>query len=176
MKDKFNFSKIEDQQKFQKLPEDKRERFINEAQSDAVTIDKMVENQQAKDYASATRIIEARKNWKQGHLGVTKEDHLAIGSTPDIELMKNPEKTLGELWSIEKISGKLHGLVKFLEKARKEYKEKGTYHPDAHWAEDDILYAKNELKSTISYLKSIKKLPKEFENIEIQDLEGDPKG
>lgn len=175
MKEKLDFSKIEDQQRFTKLSENERGKIIDEAHENAIAVDKMVRNHQATNYESAARISEARKNWKRGHLGVTKEDHLAIGSTPETELSKNPGKTLGELWSIEKISEKLQGLVEFLEKARKEYGEKGPYHPDSHWAKDDILYAKGELRNSISYLKFIEKLPKEFENFEIQDLKEDPK-
>ena len=50
---------------------------------------------------------QARKHWQNGHFGVTADDHWAIGGSPETELRRNPGKTLGELWSIEKILEKL---------------------------------------------------------------------
>ncbi len=120
------------------------------------------------------RMEKARKHWQSGHLGVTADDHRAVGGSPETELRQNPGKTLGELWSMEKILEKLESDVAFLEKARQEYKEKGQYHPDIHWSRDDILSAKEGLRATISYLKSIGKLPEEFENFEVEDLASDP--
>ncbi len=173
MPEKFDFSKIEDQKKFEKLPQDKQKKIIEETQEEAIEIKKMLEQRKEMDYASAARQIEARKHWQNGHLGVTAEDHLAFGGSPDYELMRNPGKTLGELWGMEEILEKLKSLVNFLGEARNEYQEKD--HLDSDWAKDNILYAKKELRATISYLKSIGKLPKEFEDFEVQDLESDPK-
>jgi hypothetical protein len=121
------------------------------------------------------RIKKAQEHWKQGHLGVTAEDHKAIGGSPDTELRQNPGKTLGELWSMEKILEYLKKDVAFLKKAREEYKEKGPNHPDIHWSRDDIFSAKESLRAAIPYLKSIGKLPEEFANFEVEDLEDDPK-
>ena len=59
-----------------------------------------------------------------------------------------------------------------MEKARQEYKEKGDLH---YWSKDDIISSKKSLRLAISYLKLIRKLPKEFDNFEIKDLESDPK-
>ncbi len=137
-------------------------------------MEQVPDNQKESNDVNAVRRVEASKHWQNGHLGVTAEDHLTFGSSPDIELMRNPGKTLGELWSMKKILEKLNGLVAFLEKARREYDGKGQNHPDMHWMRDDIVYAKKELMGTISYLKSIEKLPKKFENFEVKDQESDP--
>ena len=124
------------------------------------------------------QLIEAHEHWQRGFLGVTDEDHRALGGTPDLELSQNPRKTLGEIWSIDKIREKLEKGVTFLERARKNYKREYEGDPrylDNRWYKDDILNEKDELRKTMLYLKSIGKLPKEFENIEIQDMESDPK-
>lgn len=48
--------------------------------------------------------IASEKFRTNGQLGVTMEDHLAIGSTPPQKLAENPGKTLEELMSDEEIS------------------------------------------------------------------------
>ena len=175
MSEKFDFSKIEDQKKFEELPNKDQEKIINEAQDDFLGIKEMIDKGEARDYESASEQIEARKHWQNGHLGVTAEDHLVFGGSPDIELSRNRGKTLGELWSVEKISEKLRSLIDFLEKARKEYDKKDPYQFDSRLPRDNIIYAKKELRTTFSYLKSIGKLPKEFEYFEVQDLKNDPR-
>ena len=117
----------------------------------------------------------ALEHFRNGHLAITAEDDLIGGGSPHPDLSKNPRKTLGELWDVEKIREDLQRIVLLLEKGRKEYKEKGSHHPDSHWPMDDIKYAKGELRKTLPYLKSIGKLPEKFENIKIEDLEDDPK-
>ncbi len=116
----------------------------------------------------------AREHWRNGHLGVTADDHKAVGGSPNEELRRNPGKTLGELWKEEKILEKLKSYATFLERARKEYGEKNLNDPDIHWSRDDIFSAKEELRAAIPYLKSIGKLPKEFENFKVENLESDP--
>lgn len=178
MSEKFDFSKIEDQKKFEKLSEKERENIIGETNEEAEKIKEMVDQQKVTDYASAAKQIEARKNWQRGHLGVTAEDHRAFGGTPDLELSQNQGKTLGELWNIEKIREKLEESIAFLKKARKNYEKKhegDPRYPDNRWYRDDILNEKDELRKTILFLKSIGKLPKEFENFEVEDLESDPR-
>jgi len=145
------------------------------AKEEALAMEKKIESGKAKDYDEAEqelRIEKALKHWERGHLGVTADDHKAIGGTPDLELRKNPNKTLGELWSEKQILEYLRKRSIFLEKARQEYKEKGDLH---YWSKDDIISSKKSLRLAISYLKLIRKLPKEFDNFEIKDLESDPK-
>lgn len=117
----------------------------------------------------------ALEHLKNGYLAITAEDDFVGGGSPHPDLRNNPGKTLGEIWSIEKIGESLQKEVKMLEDGRKEYAEKGPYHPDSHWAKDNIICAKEELRRTIPYLKSIGKLPKEFEDFSMDDLDGDPK-
>ncbi len=119
---------------------------------------------------------EAEKIWHtNGRLGVTGDDHWAIGGTPTLELNKNPGKTEGELWSIEKIKETLDGWVDFLEKARKRLPDVKTDFVANMNTEDDIKWAKKELRLAMPYLKSINKLPPEYENFSVEDLPGDPK-
>ncbi len=116
----------------------------------------------------------AREHWRNGHMGVTADDHWAIGGSPETELRRNTGKTLGELWSMEAILEKLENYVIFLERARKEYKEKKPHDPDIYWSRDDIFSVKDELRATIPYLKSIGKLPEKFKDFKVEDLESDP--
>lgn len=117
----------------------------------------------------------AMQHWERGRMGVTAEDHLAIASTPPGELERNPGKTLAELWDEERILQKLNGLVQYLSRQRSEFKEKGPYHQQAGMLASGITYAKKEIRASIPYLRSLGKLPKEFENFEVDDAEGDPK-
>lgn len=117
----------------------------------------------------------ARRHWKNGHLGVTAEDHLVLGGTPDQELIENPGRTLGEVLPMEEILKELESLKNLLENARKEYGTKGLSYEDLSWCRDNIIHAKKELVASINYLKSIGKLPEEFETFEVSDLVGDPK-
>ena len=158
------------------MPENFEPYNLDQAEEEAAKMREMVEQGRAADYASAERQIEARKHWQNGHLGVTAEDHRAFGGSPDLELSQNPGKTLGELWDIDKICKYLENLVASLGKARREYQEKGPNHPDIHWSRDDILSAKDSLRKAIPYLQSIAKLPEEFTEFEVEDLESDPNG
>jgi hypothetical protein len=87
-----------------------------------------------------------------GDLGVTAEDHLNLASTPDKELEENPGKTLGEIWDDEKIRKFLGDLKEFISTEQ----------------DTDVMkrYQKQQqanFESTVSYLKSIDKLPEGFE-------------
>jgi hypothetical protein len=117
----------------------------------------------------------AMKKWNEvGHLGVTADDHWAIGGSPDLELNRNNGKTLGELWDMPKIKEFLDSNVAMLENGRTEY-AKDSFGPDSHWFRDDITSAKKSLRLALSYLKSIDKLPSEYSDYEINDEEYDPK-
>ncbi len=88
---------------------------------------------------------------KFGDLGVTAEDHLNISSTPDDELQNNPGKTLGEIWDDTKIENFLKELKQFIST---EQESEGMKN-----------YQKQQIQnfeSTIAYLKSINRLPKDF--------------
>lgn len=60
--EKFDFSKIEDQKKFKKLPEEEREKIIGGTQEEAAKIQAKIESGEAKDYAEANRLIEQEKS------------------------------------------------------------------------------------------------------------------
>lgn len=122
----------------------------------------------------AHNLESAREHWRNGHMGVTAADHWAIGGSPETELRRNPGKTLGELWSAEEILEKLENYAIFLERARKEHKEKNPHDPDIRWSRDDIFSVKEELRATIPYLNSIGKLPEKFKDFKVEDLESDP--
>lgn len=102
------------------------------------------------------RII--KNNWdKNGSLGVTVEDHILIGSTPEDILVKNPGKTLGELMSDLEINEFIRGTLKNIEENKK-YSHLKNFNMDL--IENLIL--------SVEYLKSIRRLPKDFD---LDDIE-----
>jgi hypothetical protein len=118
----------------------------------------------------------AEDHWHQnGRLGVTANDHNLIGGTPPGELTKNPGKTLGEIWPLEKIEESLKALVEALDNNMQKLKKSGNDYLARKNAEDGIKYYKKELRLAIPYLKSINKLPPAFEGIAFEDLPNDPK-
>jgi hypothetical protein len=120
------------------------------------------------------RRLAAMKRWNEnGHWGVTADDHWAIGGSPDWELNQNPGKTLGELWDMEKITEKFREKVAYLEKERAKYSADPNG-PESHWAKGNIISVKKSLRLTTDYLRSIGKLPEEFDGFEVTDEPGDP--
>jgi hypothetical protein len=118
----------------------------------------------------------SEENWRKfGHFGVTAKDHRNIGGSAPLELWDYPGKTQGEIWPIEKLAEKLKGLADMLEKAREKYKKGIDDYVTRENVKDDIKYAKKELRLAIPYLKSINKLPPEFENFKVENLPDDPK-
>jgi hypothetical protein len=96
---------------------------------------------------------------KKPYLASTAEDHKSIGSTPPEELLKNPGKTLGELWDTEQIK-------EFLDKQKYDIKF-GENHLKSHKdtaVEELIADKKVSLKDSIDYLKRIGKLPTGYNN------------
>lgn len=108
-------------------------------------------------YQSSPEYVAATKNWKEkGYLGVTAQDHKAIGSTPEKELLENPDKTLGELMgnkeALEYVVGTQKNILE---------NEHVQHHNPESWKKynDDL---KQNLEVSIKYLKSIGKLPPDF--------------
>lgn len=117
----------------------------------------------------------AQEHMSRGYLGLTAEDHKAWGGSPPVdELQHNKGRTLGEIWSTERVAEYLQKKIGSLEAARKEYEEKGPNNFDSHWSRDTILGVKKELRATTPYLESIGKLPPEFKNYVVLDLPEDP--
>jgi hypothetical protein len=90
----------------------------------------------------------------KGLLQMTAEDHRAIGSTPPYQIMiDNPTKTLGELWDETQIKN-------YLERQLESLPELISLKPEVA---DNL---RPRLKADFEYLKSIGKLPREFEHYE----------
>ena len=95
---------------------------------------------------------EIKNNWdKNGSLGVTSQDHIIFGSTPDQILIDNPGKTLGELMSDSEIKDFIEGTLKNIE-GNKNYENLNSFNKK--------LLA--NLILSVKYLKSIKKIPEDF--------------
>jgi hypothetical protein len=106
----------------------------------------------SEQYYEKPEYLEAQKNWREkGSLGVTASDYEAISGTPEDELIQNPGKTLGEIWSDEQILDHLIGTERNIEENESIEKMK-------KWNDD----LKENLRVTILYLKSINRLPKEY--------------
>lgn len=109
------------------------------------------------------REIAAKKFYEFGNLGVTAEDHKAIGSTPPKILIENPGKSLGGLMSDEEIISWLErskgSIASFVGKSPDPYKEE-------QWKR---LRGENieEMKRTLKYLEQIERLPKDFKNFNV---------
>lgn len=115
----------------------------------------------------------AKKKWRTaGRLGVTAADHLAVGSSPPVQLEKNPGKTLAGIMSTEEIAAWLEQKATFLSSEKKRYA--AMENPDDWTKSGLVLYAKAELRLAIPYLASIGKLPQEFTDFHVEDLESDP--
>jgi len=100
-----------------------------------------------------------------GPLSLTAEDHRAIGSSPKENLKDNPEKTVAELMTDEEILKTLNYWKKTIEEeAQGLYVEHNALKSLAH-------EFSKRFKATILYLRSIGRLPKEFENFDTTSLE-----
>lgn len=58
MREKFNFSKIEDQEEFQKLPREEQDILIDKAQREAAQMEVKIEKGEAKNYSEAEAMVE----------------------------------------------------------------------------------------------------------------------
>ena len=120
----------------------------------------MPENFENEEYHEA-----ADKFEKLGTLGVTAEDHTAIHSSPPPELAKNPGKTLAELMSDEEIAEWLKGQQEALKELSRLQKTNaalaGTFFAQG---------AREKVKKAIRYLKTVGRLPKEFEGLDENTL------
>jgi len=91
-----------------------------------------------------------------GPLGVTAEDHRNLGSTPPGILQENPGKTEADLMSDEDLRAWLIDKKGALEKFSS--KEFG----DNTFAQSYLPSLREEIRTTLSFLRSIKRLPEEF--------------
>jgi hypothetical protein len=95
---------------------------------------------------------QASKNFdEKGVLGVTAQDHEALGSTPDEMLVANPGKTAAEIMTDEEILSWLNEGKQFIKENENNENMKGYI--------DDY---KKEIPKTIKYLKSINRFPESF--------------
>lgn len=102
----------------------------------------------------------AQENWNtNGSLGVTAEDHIAIGSTPDNILIENEGKTLGELMSDSEIQDFINGTKENI-KENEDYIKTGPHNANSiiNFNKD----IKDNLDKTLVYLKKIGRLPVDF--------------
>jgi hypothetical protein len=90
-----------------------------------------------------------------GPLGVTADDHLAIGSTPNQRLINNPGKTLGEIMSAEEINDWLTAAKGEIKKCSSEEYATNSFVCGM------LTTIKKNLQLSEQYLLSINKLPVE---------------
>jgi len=64
MKEKFDFSKLEDQQKFDKLHQEEKERLINEAHEEALKINELMDIEQQKQQQNQKQLKQQQENTK----------------------------------------------------------------------------------------------------------------
>lgn len=101
----------------------------------------------------------AEKFDKLGSLGVTAEDHKAIGSTPPEALSSHPGKTFSDLMTNKEI---LHYL-KEEKKIIRQYSTEKKHEKDP--AIRDFLWQRKRIFNvTIEYLKGIDRLPRQFQS------------
>lgn len=88
-----------------------------------------------------------------GSLGVTADDHLSIGSSPQELLVSNPGKTLGELMTEDEISRWIDGQQKQIaEYSSDQYK-------NVSFVRSILPKLIEDLRLSKEYLNSIGKLP-----------------
>ena len=109
------------------------------------------------------RFKKAKINFEAfGPLGVTAEDHKGIGSTPPEILEKNPGKTESDLMTDE-------DLAQWLKEKEEELKKySGKEYLDNAFAQSYLPTLKEEIKTTINFLRSINRLPEKFRDRKIE--------
>ncbi len=106
------------------------------------------------NYFESDTFKQAQNNWKEkGYLGVTAEDHEGIYSTPNEILVANPGKTLSELMTDDEI-------LDYLVQTKKNIQENEPIEKLKSY--NDSL--KENLITTIKYLKEIERLPESFKD------------
>lgn len=111
------------------------------------------------------RYRERMKKYKNmSPLEMTARDHKIIGSTPSPEMAKNPDKTDAELMTDEKLLIYLRELKESVAKYSIDKYKNNTC------AQSILLITKRSLRFSIKYLKNIGRLPKEFENFNVDSL------
>jgi hypothetical protein len=75
MKEKFDFSKLEDQKKFEELSQEEKERLINEAQEEALKINELMAEEQQKQQQNQKQLKQQQENTKS-LLKETKEEEI----------------------------------------------------------------------------------------------------
>lgn len=90
-----------------------------------------------------------------GPLGVTADDHLVIGSTPNERLINNPGKTLGELMSADEVNTWLEGTKGEIKKYSSEEYQKNSF------IQSMLIRLKSDWQLSEQYLLSMNRLPSE---------------
>jgi hypothetical protein len=123
----------------------------------------MEKSNQEKSFFETDECIRAGKKLNElGRLSLTAADHWAIGSTPSDLLESNPGKTQAELMTNEEILDELREWQQAIEKySQEEYRS-------TNLGRSSLVYLKEDFRTTIPYLRSIGRLPKEFENFDIK--------
>jgi len=75
MKEKFDFSKLEDQQRFEELSQEEKERLINEAYEEALKINELMDEEQQKQQQNQKQRKQQQENIKS-LLKETKEEEI----------------------------------------------------------------------------------------------------
>jgi len=110
--------------------------------------------------------LQAKKKFDElGPLAVTAEDHRAISSTPPEILELNLGKTEVELMTDEEILGKLKKWQQDIQEFSQEKYQSNSF------VTSILSNRKHDLKVSIVYLRSIGRLPKEFEDFDAKSLE-----
>jgi hypothetical protein len=107
---------------------------------------------------------ESKKKFREkGMFSVTADDHYNINSTPEKELLDNPGKTLGDIWTKEQIAEHLKEAKGFNDYFQKEKVEQcdDDKNEDAN-IKDMVADNRVDFPKDMKYLHSIGKLPEEF--------------
>ncbi len=131
------------------------------------TMNKFEQSDKSKDEKADKEIKEhsrkVEKYKKMSTLEMTARDHKIIGSTPPSEMIAEPDKTLAELMTDEEILAYLREEKEGLEDFSKDKYKKNSF------VKSSLPGLKRDLKLSIEYLRKIGRLPKEFEDFEVED-------
>jgi len=103
------------------------------------------------------RILASEKSKKYGVFSLTQRDHLAMGSTPPDELTNEPEKALHEVMTDSQIEDYLNTVLDLV------YDPKLVQNGVAKSQKEDFI-------TDFEFLKSVGRLPKSFEDFDIDEL------
>lgn len=109
-----------------------------------------------------------------GPLGVTAKDHYNIGSSAPMKLKDNPEKTYAEVLSdeelLEYLQKKETEIQENLAVLKEKMKSKALFQQIDAWAESNLRKDVENLNLTINHLKSVGRLPPQYQGFESHSL------